>query len=300
MKVGIVGLGDIAKKGYLPVLSQRENTELVLCTRNIETLHMLKGKYRIKEGYDNLDSLIGSGIEAAFISTTTDAHFETAQKLLTAGINLYIDKPISMNFEETSIIKELSEKSGKIVMVGFNRRFSPMIRALKDKGRADLIIIQKNRYKLPDNVRRFVVEDFIHVVDTLRFLMGTEVLDVKVSFSKKDNLLHNLVLQLKGEGNTSIGIMNRNSGVTEETIEYMTPENKYVVNNFAETTCYTDKTKTVTGFGDWDNTLYKRGFYQIIDHFIYCIENNKTPDPSFEDSYKTHKLCEKIVQIIGE
>lgn len=34
MRIGIIGLGDIAQKAYLPVLSKKEGIELVLCTRN--------------------------------------------------------------------------------------------------------------------------------------------------------------------------------------------------------------------------------------------------------------------------
>ncbi len=49
MKIGIIGLGDIAKKAYLPVLTERENTQLVLCTRNEAVLQKLAEKYRIQE-----------------------------------------------------------------------------------------------------------------------------------------------------------------------------------------------------------------------------------------------------------
>ena len=152
-------------------------------------------------------------------------------------------------------------------MVGFNRRFSPMVKKLKDHGKADLIIMQKNRFCIPDYTRRFVVEDFIHVVDTLRFLMDSEVKDLQVRYLKRDNLLHNVVIQLNGEECTAIGILNRNNGVTEEKIEYMTPGNKYVVEGLTETTHYHNKDERLTKFGEWEHTLYKRGFYQIVDHF---------------------------------
>src|SRR5471030_1712024 len=175
MKIGIVGLGDIAKKSYLPVLSEKEGIELVLCTRNTDTLNRLAKKYRIKETVNTVDELIEKGVEAVFVSAATEGHFEVAEKLLKSGINTYIDKPISMNFHETETIVKLAKESGKIVMVGFNRRFIPVVKDLKEHGKATIIIMQKNRLNSPDYTRRFVVEDFIHVVDTLRFLMGTEV-----------------------------------------------------------------------------------------------------------------------------
>lgn len=298
MKIGIIGLGDIAKKGYLPVLSEKEDIELVLCTRNLDTLNRLSNKYRIYETAHSVDELIAKGIDAAFVSTATAAHFSAAEKLLNNGINIYIDKPISMNFHETQKIVELAKDSGKIAMVGFNRRFIPMVKELKEHGKASIIIMQKNRFSLPDYIRKFVVEDFIHVVDTLRFLMDTEVKDLKIEYLRNSDMLDSLVIQLIGEGCISIGVMNRNGGATEEIIEYMAGNDKYVVNNLVETTHFHNKEVSISKYGDWEPTLYKRGFYQIVDHFIDCVKNKKTPNPSIEDSLITHEICEKIVKYI--
>lgn len=300
MKIGIIGLGDIAKKAYLPVLSEKVGIEIVLCTRNEETLNSLSKKYRIEKKVQTVDELIALGVDAAIVSTATEAHYETAEKLIRNGINLYIDKPISMNFHETERIVKLAKESGKIAMVGFNRRFIPRVKELKEHGKANLILMQKNRFSSPDFVRRFVVEDFVHVIDTLRFLMDTEVKDVKIEFQKTDELLNQLVIQLIGEGCIAIGIMNRNGGVTEEIIEYNTLQDKFVVNSLVETTHYHNKETNITKFGDWEPTLYKRGFYQIIDHFIESIEMNRTPNPSIKDSLITHEICEQIVKYIDK
>lgn len=298
MRIAIIGLGDIAKKAYLPVLSQKEGIELVLCTRNAATLDELARKYKIKESVQTVEQLLQKNITAAFVSTATEAHFETAEQLLKNGIHVYIDKPISMNINETQKIVNLSKESGKIAMVGFNRRFIPRVSELRNSGKPSLIIMQKNRFASPDIIRRFVVEDFIHVVDTLRYLMNTTVLDVKVEYLKTGDKLDHLVIQLIGDGCTALGIMNRNGGVTEEIIEYNAGHHKYVVSSLVETTHFHDKEMSISKFGDWEPTLYKRGFYQLVDHFIECVEHNKTPDPSIEDSLLTHEICERIVTYI--
>jgi virulence factor len=298
MKIGIIGIGDIAKKAYLPVLSEKKGIEIVLCTRNEETLTRLSNKYRIQETAKNIDGLLSKNIDAAIVSTATEGHFEIAEKLLQNGIHTYIDKPISMDFHETERIVRLTKDKGKISMVGFNRRFIPRVRELKEHGKPNLIIMQKNRFAAPDYVRRFVVEDFIHVVDTLRFLMDTEVKDVKVEYVKNGDMLDQLVIQLIGDGCIAIGIMNRNGGATEEVIEYMSGHQKFVVNSLVETTRYHDKEISITKFGDWEPTLYKRGFYQLMDHFIECVQTNSIPDPSIDDSLTTHEICERIVKHI--
>ncbi|PFA63164.1 oxidoreductase [Bacillus sp. AFS015802] len=298
MRIGLIGLGDIAKKAYLPVLSEKEGIELVLCTRNAETLKKLGDKYRIEERVQTVEELIDAHVDAAFVSTATEAHFEISEKLLENGIHVYIDKPVSLHLEETERIVQLAKDSGKIAMIGFNRRFIPKVKELKEHGKPSFLLMQKNRFAAPDEPRRFVVEDFIHVVDTLRFLMDTDVLDVKVQSFGKGNLLHHLVIQLIGEECTAVGIMNRDGGVTEEIIEYSADHHKYVVNSLVETTHYHNKEKSVSSFGDWEPTLYKRGFYDLVDHFLECVEKGQEPAPSIEDSLITHEICERIVEMI--
>jgi virulence factor len=108
LKIGIIGLGDIAQKAYLPILIKKENMELVLCTRNIDTLNRLSKKYRMLQCVQTVDELIEKGIDAAFVSTATQAHFEVAEKFLGNGINVYVDKPISLSFDENAKLVRLA------------------------------------------------------------------------------------------------------------------------------------------------------------------------------------------------
>lgn len=296
MRIGIIGLGDIAQKAYLPVLSEKEGIEIVLCTRNLGILDKLSKKYRIHETVQTIEELINKKIDAAFINAATEAHVEIAEKLIKSGINVYIDKPIALELDKTKGLVKLAQKSGKVVMVGFNRRFAPMYNKLKSHGGAEIIIMQKNRFSLPGETRGFINDDFIHVVDTLRYLMDSEVKEVKVQYLKKNNLLYNVIIQLIGDKCTAMGIMNRNNGVTEEIVEYMAEDNKYVVEDLVKLTHYNNKNMNISKFDDWKPTLYKRGFYQIIDHFLECVQNNKMPEPSIEDSLITHEICERIIE----
>lgn len=300
MKIAIIGLGVIAKKAYLPILTVKEGVELLICTRNKDILEEVSNKYKIDKSYNNIDDLLKEEIDGAIVSTHADGHLEIAKKLIEKGVNVYIDKPLSFNFEESKEIERLSKDNNVIAMVGFNRRFCPKVRELKDKGKADIIIMQKNREYPPGDIRRFIVEDFIHVVDTLRFLMEEEVTGVDINYLKDGNNLHNVVVTLKGESTTAIGVMNRTAGITEENIEYMIKGNKYIVEDLFDTLEINNKGKTKTSFGPWDSTLYKRGFEDILDYFINSIKEGESVTPSISDSIITHKLCEDIVSYIVE
>lgn len=296
MKIGIIGLGDIAQKAYLPVLGNKEDLKFVLATRNSEKLRLISSQYRIPEYVHTIDELINTGIDAAFVHTATKAHFEIVEQLLKHHIHVYVDKPLAYSYSEAQRLVDLSIQKNKLLLVGFNRRFAPMYKQLKKIESRRTILMQKNRIYLPGEVRSFIYDDFIHVVDTLRFLVPDSIEDFNVHYIKKNNKLLQVVLQLSGNDFTAIGIMNRDSGTTEETLEVISPGNKWIIQNLVETIHYKNGEEKRFKFDEWENTLYRRGFVQIIDRFLEAVKHpTQTIDPSPLDSLKTHELCEKIV-----
>ncbi|RUT29898.1 Gfo/Idh/MocA family oxidoreductase [Paenibacillus zeisoli] len=295
MRIGIIGLGSIAQKAYLPVITAREDIELIFCTRNLETLHQLSSKYRIREHVQTVEELIAAGIDGAFVHTSTESHPAIVDQLLRAGIHVYVDKPVAYTLAETRRIVELSEQTGRILMVGFNRRFAPMYAQLKSVEERRLIILQKNRLHHPDIARRFVLDDFIHVVDTLRFLAPGDITETHISARIEDGKLYHVMLQLDGQGFSCMGIMNRDNGVNEEILEVMNPGNKWSVKNLNATIHYNNGAEQHTHFKDWDPNLYRRGFDQVIDEFLTAVKEQRNPYPSARDALKTHELCEDLV-----
>lgn len=300
MRIGIIGLGNICKKAYMPYITSKENIELILCTRNLKVLEDTKKKYRINEGYTIVDELIESKIDGAFVHTATESHFEIIKKLLENNINVYVDKPISYSYEESKLLSEMAKEKNLILMTGFNRRFAPMYNKLSKEEKPSIIKVEKNRLFSPKDPKVVVLDDFIHVIDTAKFLLKEEVKESDVNYLKKDNLLYNILVTLKGENSTAVAIMNRDSGFNEEVVEYTFPGNKYIVKNLINTSYYKNNEEKVLNFNDWDTILYRRGFEPIIDEFITCIENNLQPSISIEDSLETHELCDKILKIVNE
>lgn len=179
LPVAVIGLGDIAEKAYLPVLAAQPGLDLRLMTRTRAKLDRIGDAYRLPHRYTDLDELIDSGIRAAFVHAATDQHVAIAERLLTAGVDVYVDKPLDYHLDGARRVTELAEHQGRSLMVGFNRRHAPGYVQAKERPR-DLIVMQKNREGLPEEVRTAVFDDFIHVVDTLRFLVPGEIEHVDV------------------------------------------------------------------------------------------------------------------------
>jgi len=159
------------------------------------------------------------------------------------------------------------------------------------------MVLQKNRSHLPGEVRTFIFDDFIHVVDTLLFLFRHPVEKMIVNGRKKDGLLHHVVVQfVAADGTTAIGIMNRDSGTVEERLEVSNPDEKRVVVNLTDVTVYRDRNETRLVRDDWEPTLRKRGFDGVVDHFLLALKSGAPPQMPTSDFLLTHKICEQIVE----
>lgn len=295
MNIGIIGLGDIALKAYLPVISTRE-VSLHLCSRNERRLEEVARQYRISDVHNDIDSLIGKGIQAAFVHSATSAHEEIVEKLLRSNVHVYVDKPLTNRYDTTERLVSLARERRLLLRVGFNRRYAPSYRQLKDVAGMNMILMQKNRRSLPGDIRTFVFDDFIHVVDTLLFLAGVAPEEIDVSGKVTSGKLHHLVVRFTTSAGTSaIGIMNRDAGTTEERVDVFSPSEKRTVINIADTIVTKDRIETRLLADDWEPTLRRRGFDSIVDDFIGNVRTGHVNPADYDDTLQTHKLCEKIV-----
>lgn len=301
VKIGVIGLGDIAGKAYLPILSSHEGLEIHLLSRNKSVLAATRNKYRFENIHHTLDSLIHSGITAAFVHTATTAHYGIVKILLEHNIHVLVDKPVTLDYNSSKELFELAESKNLILMAGFNRRYAPVYQKLKELPEPSMIIMQKNRQALPCELRSFIFDDFIHVVDTLRYLFPHPVDQLLVSGMKKHDLLYHVTIQfLSDNGATAIGIMNRDAGTTEEKVEMFSPGEKRVVNNVSELYIHKGTNVSRIGSSDWEPMLHKRGFEQMISDFIQSLEGGKAPKISGTDALLTHEMCETIVGRLEE
>ncbi|MFH8726950.1 Gfo/Idh/MocA family protein [Streptomyces termitum] len=294
MKIGCIGLGDIAQKAYLPVLATLPGVELHLQTRTPATLERVADTLHLPAArrHTDLGSLLSAGLDAAFVHASTAAHAEIAPRLLDAGVPTYVDKPLAYEYADSERIVELAEKRGVSLAVGFNRRLAPSYAQCADHPR-ELILLQKNRTGLPEEPRTFVLDDFIHVVDTLRFLLPGEADHIDVRARIRDGLMHHVVLQLSGDGFTAIGMMNRMNGSTEEVLEVSGQDTKRQVVNLSDVIDHKGQ-PTLRRRGDWVPVARQRGIEQAVLAFLDAVREGRTL--SARDALLTHELCERVVR----
>jgi virulence factor len=294
LRVGVIGLGDIATKAYLPVLGSLPGLELHLHTRTPATLHTVGAAHRVPpaQRHATLDALLAARPHAALVHAATEAHEPLVRRLVEAGVPCYVDKPLAPDLAGATRLVELAERHRVPLMVGFNRRYAPGYTQCLDHPR-DLVVLQKNRVGLPEAPERVVFDDFVHVVDTLRFLAPGPVEDVTVRGRVRDGLLHHVVVQLSGDGFTALGVMNRLSGSTEEILEVSGADTKRQVVNLAEVIDHRGQ-PTTRRRGDWVPVARQRGIEQITLAFLDAVRSGTPLDA--RDALRTHELCDRIVR----
>ncbi|QFZ77626.1 gfo/Idh/MocA family oxidoreductase [Streptomyces fagopyri] len=298
MKVGCIGLGDIARKAYLPVLGVHPGVELHLQTRTPATLAEVADSLHLPPGqrHTDLTELLAQDLDAAFVHAATVAHPEIVARLLEAGVPTFVDKPLAYELDASEGLVRLAEERNVSLAVGFNRRHAPGYAQCLEHPR-ELILMQKNRTGLPEVPRTMILDDFIHVVDTLRFLVPGPVDDVTVRARVEDGLLHHVVLQLAGDGFTALGVMNRLSGSAEEILEVSGQDTKRQVLNLAEVIDHKGQ-PSVRRRGDWVPVARQRGIEQGVLVFLDAVRAGKVL--SARDALATHELCERVVRAVQE
>ncbi|MDQ1147899.1 virulence factor [Bacillus sp. SORGH_AS 510] len=296
LKLGVIGLGDIAQKAYMPVYSSMKEIEFHFYTRNQEKLKAICSQYRFDQLHADLESLMNSGINGAFVHSSTASHEEIVEALLDRGIHVFVDKPISDHYEGAKRLVELAEEKGLILMTGFNRRYAPSYRKLKGVAEPNMVVVQKNRKTLPGEPRTFIYDDFIHVVDTLRYLFPYPIEKLIVNGRMVGDTLYHVVAQfIAGDGRSAIGIMNRDNGTNEEIAEVMGPLEKRTVYNVSKLVISKGMETIEVRSSDWEPTLFKRGFEQMVADFVQAVQTNSTPGITAQDALKSHEICEKII-----
>ncbi|MGM0293823.1 Gfo/Idh/MocA family protein [Enterococcus sp. AZ062] len=301
MKIGVVGVGNIAEKAYLPTYAEKQGmVDFYFATRNQVTKDRLKKTYGFAHLYESLDDLIEEEIEACMIHAATSVHFQLAKKCLEHNIHVYIDKPLSVDLKEIQELQELAEQHHVILMVGFNRRFAPMVEELKAIPEKRLIQLQKNRIAAKETTAFVIYDLFLHLVDTAVYLLDEPVIKTTSHIREKEGLMEVAMLQLETANQMAIVTMDLGSGANTETYQVTSKQGTYELSDLTELVIRKPDTVEIKKFGDWETTLSKRGFVSMVERFFEEVQETTPNKEKLKQAgvYDSHALCEEMLNNI--
>lgn len=293
---GVAGAGSYAQNVLLPSITEFTTLKGIV-TSKPHTAEHIAGKYGFAYCSGDFNDLIQDrDINSVVITTRHDSHAEMVIQALTGGKNVYVEKPLCMNPAELEEIRAAFEKSGKILMTGFNRRFSPLSVQLKEElnklsGLPIAIQYRINAGVVPpshwihDPLKGGgrLIGEVCHFIDYCTFLTGSQPESVS-AISIPDINHQNDTLQVSiSFRNGSIASVNYFSNgskkVSKEHIEVFYSGKTAVIDDFTSLTLHGEKSVT-TKLASQD-----KGHKSSFREFFAAISKGSTPPISFEDQY---------------
>lgn len=303
ISLGIIGCGYITQKAFLPLLTAMPDVSINMIlsesSRNWEGIML---SWPGINTTTNWNEFIDSGIQAAFVLTPVESHFELCDRLLDEGIHVFVEKPPTTSAKKTLQIAQKAQKKNLVFMVGFNRRFAePVLKTLDivKENQIRLIILEKHR---PSQQKRALAESFrenlIYQVDLLR-VFSKELTPLATSAIEVDGNLLSAVSNLKMNAH-GIGVIlhSREAGRWQERVTIIGNEKTLLIDLFqsvAEITA--DEKKQIWKAQSENKWLDDRGFQKEIIHFLHCINTNSSPITNGFEAAKTQKLQEQLVNL---
>ncbi|BAW92541.1 inositol 2-dehydrogenase/D-chiro-inositol3-dehydrogenase [Actinomyces sp. Chiba101] len=194
VRIGLIGAGGMGRAHLARIHDDLSAGEIVaVADINFDAAKSAAEPYGAK-AYATSDELLGDpDVDAVLIATFGKVHAPDVIKAIEAGKYVLCEKPLATTAEDCIAIMEAEQRAGKrLVTVGFMRRFDAAYNEMKaalDSGEHGQALMVHNRHRnpsVPENyTSRMAIDDTaIHEFDTMRWLLGEEIVKVRVDRPK--------------------------------------------------------------------------------------------------------------------
>lgn len=188
LKVGVIGVGNISNEHIKAYLNNPRVELYVFCDINEKQLALMAEKYGVTRTFTDKDEMLAlPELDAVSVCTWNSQHAPCTIAALNAGKHVLCEKPMATTVEDALAMKEAAERNGKLLQIGFVRRFGNDCAVLQDflqEGTLGDIYFAKAAYLrrngnpmgwFGDKSRSGggpLIDLGVHVIDLTRYLMG--------------------------------------------------------------------------------------------------------------------------------
>ena len=251
-------------------------------------------------------------INTIVIATRHDSHADMVMKSLESRKNIFCEKPLALTLHELKMIDNKYRKIVKgnkfvpIIMVGFNRRFSPLIKyakkLLKNEIVPKVVVITVNAGEIEKNSWIHdpkigggrIIGEACHFIDLARFLADSrvnkwDVIQMHKSSFNEDKVVISLQFE---DGSIAVinYLANGNKAFIKERVEVFSGGKILQINNF-------NNLKT-WGWANESKTLLKqnKGNEECVKSFVSSIISGQPSPIAYEELYEVSRLSIEISQ----
>ncbi|MFN3998549.1 bi-domain-containing oxidoreductase [Algoriphagus sp.] len=289
--LGLIGAGNFAQMTMLPAL-KRSNAQLkyIASSGGLSGTQLAK-KFGVTHSTTDYKVILqDSEVDAILVTTRHDSHARFVIEALNSGKHVFVEKPLAINFEELEkIITVLNQEETKgSLMVGFNRRFSPHIQAIKSHlgvspGPMN-IVATMNAGSIPANVWVHdmnvgggrIIGEACHYLDLCVFLTGSAITEICINALGENPQINadnaSILVKFKNGSNAVINYFaNGSKAYSKERLEVYSNERTFVMDNFRKTSGF-----GASGFKDVSSKLDK-GHQSQFDRYIEFLQKGGEP-----------------------
>ncbi len=185
VRIGLIGAGDYVSGVLLPHFKALGTDFKTIATASGVSAHDVGKRFSFKRAVSGADEVIGdTEVNLVVIGTRHDSHAALTSRALTEGRHVFVEKPLALNDDELNQLLGVAGNSSGALMVGFNRRFSPLSVAAKEffAGRTHplSILYRVNAGRIPsehwtqDSVEGGgrIIGEICHFVDLMQYWIG--------------------------------------------------------------------------------------------------------------------------------
>ena len=188
LSLGLIGAGRIGRVHAQNINAHIQQAKIIAVTDVVEAAaQSCASAYGIAQVYKSHQEILADEqVEAVIICSSTNTHAQFIIEAAQAGKHIFCEKPIALNLETIDEALEAVEQAGVKLQIGFNRRFDPNFKHIKDLveqgeiGQPHLVRIT-SRDPAPPPLSYIKVSGgmfldmSIHDFDMARYLIGDEV-----------------------------------------------------------------------------------------------------------------------------
>ena len=308
LRVAVIGCGGRGR-GHAKILSEFDDTSLVAVCDPVEAArNNAADTFNIPNRYESIEALLDNEtLDAIFVATPAHLNGEAALPCLERGVHTLLEKPPGMSVAETVALQSAAEQSGAKGMVGWNRRFHPIIveakRQVTARGPVTQIVgefhksitrlAQSSRFPehLMDNM---FLETPIHALDAIRAIAEADVQEVHsvVQRTISDYKDVHAALILFDNGCVAQHIANYTTDARLERYEIHGRDISAYLEGVSHGTVFSNGTQhklTEAGSG---------GTVEQNRYFLDCVKSNAPvsfPAANLDEAVKTMQLAEDIL-----
>jgi predicted dehydrogenase/threonine dehydrogenase-like Zn-dependent dehydrogenase len=294
INTGFIGAGSFAQSYLIPnVKSYGASLDTVVTSKGI-TSKNVSAKFGFNTCSANITDILNNNeIDTVFIASPHSSHAGQVIQSLKANKNVFVEKPLAINEQDLNSIIETKAVHHTPLMVGFNRRFSPLSISIKEAFiniseplviniRVNAGYIPKEHWtQIPAVGGGRILGEICHFIDLMQFFTGAEPVKVYAdsiqtnnSKIKSDDNLSMVIKFNNGSLGNIIYTANGDKSLPKELIEVFGGGKVGVIRDFQNGTIH-------AGNNDKTIKLSGKGHQQEVYAFLNAIRDGKDSPISF-------------------